>query len=41
MEHYRTMTRSWHPQMRQLFFPEHFKRDAVKERLPPATTDER
>jgi hypothetical protein len=24
---YRLMTRNWHPEMRQLIFPEHFKLD--------------
>ena len=27
LEAYRTMTRSWHPQMRQLMFPKHFEHD--------------
>ena len=27
MEAYRQMTRNWHPQLRQLLFPEHFKQD--------------
>ena len=27
MDVYRQMTRSWHPQMRLLMLPDHFKRD--------------
>ena len=27
LEVYRKMTRNWSPEMRQLMFPEHFKRD--------------
>lgn len=32
IEHYRMVTRNWHPQMRQMMFPEHFKHDTLEER---------
>ncbi len=31
LEIYRQMTRNWSPQMRELMFPEHFKRDQDRE----------
>ena len=33
LETYRTMTRNWHPQMRQLMFPKHDERDQPEENL--------
>jgi hypothetical protein len=34
LEMYRKMTRNWHPEMRQLMFPEHFKHDRQKHEVP-------
>ena len=38
LDAYRTMTRNWHPQMRQLLFPKHLEHDqpAGFEARPPA-----
>lgn len=30
LEAYERMTRNWHPEMRRLLFPEHFRRDLVR-----------
>jgi hypothetical protein len=30
LEAYRQMTRSWHPELRRLMFPEHFELDALR-----------
>lgn len=32
VEYYRMITRNWHPQMRQMMFPEHFKHDNPEQR---------
>lgn len=34
MECYRMITRHWHPQVRALMCPEHFKRETAKEPSP-------
>ncbi len=37
LDAYRTMTRNWHPQMRQLLFPQHVEHDRpVSAGDPPA-----
>jgi hypothetical protein len=35
LEAFRRATKSWHPSLRQLLFPEHTKRDADRERDAP------
>lgn len=30
LEAYRQVTRNWHPEMRRLVFPEHFKKDQAR-----------
>lgn len=37
LDAYRSMTRNWHPQLRQLMFPRHAAQDAppVVDRTPP------
>ena len=32
LEMYRRITRNWHPEMRQLMLPEHFKRDQPRKK---------
>jgi hypothetical protein len=32
IEYYRMITRTWHPQVRELIFPEHFKHDTLEGR---------
>ena len=32
LQYYRQMTRSWHPQIRERMFPEHFKHDKLERR---------
>jgi hypothetical protein len=34
MAAYRQLTRGWHPDMRRLMFPEHFKLDSAVTSLP-------
>jgi hypothetical protein len=34
LEIYRKITRNWHPEMRALMFPEHFKHDDAKRDQP-------
>lgn len=34
IQYYRMMTGNWHPRVREMMFPEHFKHDTLDKREP-------